>query len=135
MGPRYDAYFEREWQESAFRRTAAEAPYVGQVRAAIEQGIEAADISYPLGFRPDARQFLLVNLQDMVVNPANSVDPDQLPGLVLDALPNDATQIVRTAAAYAATAGDSDVSAHNVLAATAALWPDLGFAAPWRWEQ
>jgi hypothetical protein len=135
MGPRYDAYFNREWEEAPSRRTAAAAPFGEQVRAAIQRGIDDVGLPYPVVFRPDARQFLLVNLQSMVVDPASSVDPDQLQDLVLESLPNDVALIVKTAAANAAGAGDPDVSAHDVLAATAQLWPDLDFAAPWRWEK
>lgn len=135
MGPRYEAYFEQQWGQEELRRTAGAARFIDQVRDAITDGIANADIPYPLTFRPDARQFLLVNLQDMVVLPTDAVDPGQLNELVLQTLPNDVTRIVRTAAAAASAAGDTDVSAHDVLAATAQLWPELGFAAPWRWEE
>ena len=135
VGPRYAQYFEGQWQALDRQRLAAGLQFTDQVQLAVIRGIEAADIRSSIAVRPDARQFLAVNLQDMVVQPAAAVEPNLLRELVGQILPQDVRQIARAAARSAEERGSDEVSAHGMLQAMADEWPNLGFAAPWRWEK
>lgn len=134
MDQRYESYFADRLRGYQRERLAAQVPFTEDVQMAVRDGIRAAELPPSISVRPDAVAFLVINLHEMVLLPTTAIEPDRAPSLVHEELPRDVAQIVQGAARQAQAGNDSEVSAHDVLQAVSATWPDLQFAAPWRWE-
>jgi hypothetical protein len=140
MGPEYERYYnERLAQLVSSSRVAAVSPFYSDVALAVERGIEQAALPQPYQVRPDAKLFLVINFEELVVLPTRTVESsaasDPLPDLVNAEIPEDVAIIVNGALRRAAAEGDTDITAHDLMQVIAANWEQLGFAQPWRWER
>jgi hypothetical protein len=136
MDERYGAYFDGAYLRSVDAspdrvNRSEDRPARGRLAVALADAEEALHAETGLRLRPDARLWLYLNLQQMVIAPVEAVAPGRLDDL-FDALAPDLHEVLARAAS---SEPEAELSAYRVCRALSAAWERLAVAGGQFWDR